>query len=64
MTLQDRRLVGMEVLTRWRSPVLGLVRPDRFIPLAERAGLIDRLTDRIMAQSLACSAPGGSSGPS
>lgn len=52
VTLQDRRLVGMEVLTRWRSPVLGLVRPDRFIPLAERAGLIDRLTDRIMAQSL------------
>ncbi len=52
VTLQDRRLVGMEVLTRWRSPALGLVRPDRFIPLAERSGLIDRLTDRIMAQSL------------
>jgi EAL domain-containing protein (putative c-di-GMP-specific phosphodiesterase class I)/ActR/RegA family two-component response regulator len=52
VTLHDRRLVGVEVLTRWRSPVLGLVRPDRFIPLAENAGLIDQLTDRILAQSL------------
>jgi len=57
VTLLDRRLVGVEVLTRWRSPTLGLVRPDRFIPLAEGAGLIDRLTDRIMAQSLALFRP-------
>ena len=52
VTLRERRLVGVEVLSRWRSPVLGLVRPDRFIPLAERTGLIDRLTTRILAQSL------------
>jgi len=52
VALRDRRLTGVEVLSRWRSPALGLVRPDRFIPLAERCGLIDRLTDRIMAQAL------------
>ncbi len=57
VTLPERRLVGVEVLSRWRSPALGLVRPDRFIPLAERCGLIDRLTDRIMAQSLALFRP-------
>jgi EAL domain-containing protein (putative c-di-GMP-specific phosphodiesterase class I)/ActR/RegA family two-component response regulator len=57
VTLRDRRLVGLEVLTRWRSPVLGLVRPDRFIPLAERAGLIDRLTRRVMTQALALFRP-------
>ena len=52
MTLRNRQLVGVEVLSRWRSPGLGVVRPDRFIPLAERNGLIDRLTCRIMRQSL------------
>ena len=57
VTLRERRLVGLEVLTRWRSPVLGLVRPDQFIPLAERAGLIDRLTRRMMTQALALFRP-------
>ena len=57
VTLRERRLVGVEVLTRWRSPVLGLVRPDLFIPLAERAGLIDRLTERMMRQALALFRP-------
>jgi len=52
VTLRERRLVGVEVLTRWRSPALGLVPPDRFIPAAEEAGLIDRLTDRVLAHSL------------
>ena len=57
VTLRERRLVGVEVLTRWRSPALGLVRPDQFIPLAERAGLIDRLTQRVMTQALALFRP-------
>ncbi|MDQ2990534.1 MAG: bifunctional diguanylate cyclase/phosphodiesterase, partial [Pseudomonadota bacterium] len=34
------RIVGLETLLRWTNPVLGDVPPVRFIPIAERTGLI------------------------
>lgn len=41
-------LAGFEALVRWNRPGVGIVAPDQFIPLAERAGLIGRMTDQIL----------------
>ena len=50
------RTTGYEVLARWRSPALGDVSPAEFIPLAERTGLISKITQTVLRQALAVSA--------
>ncbi len=36
-------VAGAEALVRWKSPVLGQVPPNKFIPIAESAGLIQEI---------------------
>ncbi len=48
----DGRIVSVEALLRWSSETHGFVSPGRFIPLAERTGLVDRLTDWVLDEAL------------
>jgi diguanylate cyclase (GGDEF)-like protein len=50
--LQTRRITGVEALVRWNHPELGLLSPDRFIPLIEQTSLIGPLTMTVLDQAL------------
>ncbi|MBY0341154.1 MAG: EAL domain-containing response regulator [Rhodocyclaceae bacterium] len=52
VSLKTGELVGVETLVRWLHPRDGLVMPDQFIPVAEDAGLITRLTRRVLVDAL------------
>jgi len=45
--------VGAEVLARWEDPVLGLIEPARFVPVAESKGWATELTLSMLDQCLA-----------
>jgi diguanylate cyclase (GGDEF)-like protein len=52
--LRYGRVVHAEALLRWRHAELGPIGPDEFVPLAERSGIITRLTRFVLGASLDC----------
>jgi len=50
--LRTGAITSVEALVRWMHPKRGLVGPDEFIPLAERTGLIKRLTRTVLTEAI------------
>lgn len=50
--LTERRIPGMEALLRWRHETRGFVSPAVFIAVAEANGLIGRLSDFVLKQTI------------
>ncbi len=47
--LSSGETMGFEALARWQHPTHGLLPPAAFIPMAERTGLIQPLTDHVLS---------------
>jgi diguanylate cyclase (GGDEF)-like protein len=54
---KDGRIVGVEVLARWRHPEHGLLLPGAFVPMAEELGLIGRIDEAVFEAGCARAAP-------
>jgi diguanylate cyclase (GGDEF)-like protein len=52
LDLHNGKIFGFEVLARWTDPELGRVRPDQFIPIAERCGLIRDVFEAVATRAL------------
>lgn len=51
-SLADKRMMGAEVLLRWKHPERGMVSPGEFIPIAEDTGQILGIGDWIIGRAV------------
>lgn len=56
INLHSGEAVAVEALVRWQHPTRGLIRPDIFIPLAERNGVITEIGEWVLRHGCAAAA--------
>ena len=49
---KTNQIIGMEALVRWKHPVMGLISPAKFIPLAESTGFIVEIDRFVMRTAM------------
>jgi two-component system, sensor histidine kinase ChiS len=49
--IKSKRMVGVEALIRWHQPIVGLVSPEKFIPIAEDMGIINEIGRWVIKQA-------------
>ena len=64
LDLKNDTVIAVEALLRWRHPELGMIPPDRFIPLAEDSGFIIKLGEWVLRTACMQCAEWQKSGPS
>jgi len=47
----EYKIFGAEALVRWKNPELGCIRPDTFIPIAEKSNLISEIGEWIFTRA-------------
>ncbi len=52
VSFKTNRIVGVEALLRWNHPRRGMIAPDQFIPLAEKTGAIQRLSQWVIKSAV------------
>src|SRR6201993_3983966 len=50
--IQSRRVVALESLLRWKHPSHGFIPPERFVAVAEEAGLIVPIGEFVLARAV------------
>lgn len=52
MDVASSKAIGFEALARWNSPLLGPVSPGLFVPIAERTGMVCRMTRVLLKKAI------------
>lgn len=52
MDINNDEIQGVEALLRWKSKTEGFIPPDKFIPMAEKTGLIHEITKWVLKEAI------------